>query len=180
MTLRKEGTTAYCKAAYHSPAFHDAAFFPLLVADAVLSGGAGLNIWSNGRVPRPQRSARLYRALVDTGLASSVGGSLLPTAQPFLYSVHATVMEGQSLGDVEAAVLAELDRIARDGITRGRARKGQSATPRPICLRHGRGDRYRPSAGYFETIGSWKDALTLGDRLEAVTSDQVHAAPALP
>ena len=30
--------------------------------------------------------------------------------------------------------------------------------------------------GYFETIGSWKDALTLGDRLEAVTEDQVHAA----
>ena len=30
--------------------------------------------------------------------------------------------------------------------------------------------------GYFETIGSWQDALTLGDRLEAVTADDVHAA----
>ena len=41
------------------------AFFPLLVADAVLNGAAGLNIWSGGGVSRPQRSARLYRALVD-------------------------------------------------------------------------------------------------------------------
>ena len=28
--------------------------------------------------------------------------------------------------------------------------------------------------GYFETIGSWRDALTLGERLAAVTSAQVH------
>ena len=52
--LRKEGTTAYWKAAYHAPAFSDADFFPLLVADAVLNGAAGLNIWSLGGVARPQ------------------------------------------------------------------------------------------------------------------------------
>ena len=50
-------------------------FFPLLVADAVLNGAAGLNIWSGGGVSRPQRSARLYRALVDKGLASTVSGA---------------------------------------------------------------------------------------------------------
>ena len=43
---------------------------PLLVADAVLNGAAGLNIWSMGGVSRPQRSARLYRALVDKCQAS--------------------------------------------------------------------------------------------------------------
>ena len=71
VVLRKEGTTAYWKAAFHAPAFADEAFFPLLVADAVLNGAAGLNIWSMGGVSRPQRSARLYRALVDGGLAST-------------------------------------------------------------------------------------------------------------
>ena len=45
VVLRKEGTTAYWKAVFHAPAFGDAAFFPLLAADAVLSGAAGLNIW---------------------------------------------------------------------------------------------------------------------------------------
>ena len=46
-------------------------FFPLLVLDAVLTGAKGLNLWSSFRVPPPQRSARLYRALVERGLASS-------------------------------------------------------------------------------------------------------------
>ena len=41
-------------------------FFPLLVLDAVLTGAKGLNLWSSFRVPPPQRSARLYRALVET------------------------------------------------------------------------------------------------------------------
>ena len=83
VVLRKPGTTAYWKAAFHAPAFEDESFFPLLVADAVLNGAAGLNIWSGGGVSRPQRSARLYRALVDKGLASSVSGALMPTQHPY-------------------------------------------------------------------------------------------------
>jgi len=176
VTLRKEGTTAYFKAAYHAPAFHDAAFFPLLVADAVLSGGAGLNIWSSGRVARPQRSARLYRALVDTGLASSVGGSLLPTAQPFLYSVQATVTEGQSLSAVEAAILTELDRVAREGITAAELEKAKAQLRACFVYDMDGVTDIAHQLGYFETIGSWQDVLTLGDRLAAVTEADVHAA----
>ena len=77
--FRKEGTTAYWRAAFHAPAFGDADFFPMLFVDAALTGASGLNIWSGHKVPTPQRSARLYRAVVDTGLASNIGGALLPT-----------------------------------------------------------------------------------------------------
>jgi zinc protease len=91
VVLRKPGTTAYWKAAFHAPAFQDPAFFPMLVADAVLNGAAGLNIWSMGGVARPQRSARLYRALVDNDLASSWRG-LMPTDHLPLLD-HASVAE---------------------------------------------------------------------------------------
>ena len=83
LVSRKPGTTAYWKAAFHAPSFEDESFFPLLIADAVLNGAGGLNIWSGGGVPRPQRSARLYRALVEKGLTSSVSGALMPTQHPF-------------------------------------------------------------------------------------------------
>ncbi len=79
--LRRPGTTAYWRAVFHAPRFTDPDFFPLLALDAILTGASGLNIWSGGSVPTPQRSARLYRALVNTGLASSVGGFLAPTAR---------------------------------------------------------------------------------------------------
>jgi len=79
LTIRQEGTTGYLKVGYHAPSATDPAFFPLLILDAVLTGAKGLNLWSSFRVPPPQRSARLYRALVERGLASSVSGGVMPT-----------------------------------------------------------------------------------------------------
>ena len=66
----------------------------MLVLDAALSGAKGVNLWASFRNP-PQRSTRLYRALVEKGLASSVfGAALLPTEEPFLYTVTCTVSDG--------------------------------------------------------------------------------------
>src|SRR5690606_30148578 len=50
LTLRKGDAAESWKAAGHAPALADPDFFGLLVADAVLSGAAGLNIWSGGGV----------------------------------------------------------------------------------------------------------------------------------
>ena len=174
VTLRKEGTTAYWKAVYHAPAFGDAAFFPLLVADAVLSGGAGLNIWSAGRVARPQRSSRLYRRLVDSGLASSVHGALLPTAQPYLYSVGATVSAGRTLAAVEDGMLDELDRLVSAGITERELEKARAQLRARFVFDMDGVTDIAHQLGYFETIGSWRDALTLGDRLAAVSLSEVN------
>jgi zinc protease len=174
VTLRKEGTTAYWKAVYHAPAFGDPAFFPLLVADAVLSGGAGLNIWSAGRVSRPQRSSRLYRRLVDSGLASSVHGAVMPTAQPFLYAVNATVSAGRTLAAVEDAVLGEVDRLAREGITERELDKAKAQLRARFVFDMDGVTDVAHQLGYFETIGSWRDALTLADRLAGVTLAEVH------
>ena len=174
VVLRKDGTTAYWKAVYHSPAFGDVNFFPLLVADAVLSGGAGLNIWSAGRVSRPQRSSRLYRRLVDSGLASSIQGALLPTAQPFLYSVSATVSTGRTLAAVEDAVLDELDRVVRDGITTQELEKAKAQLRARFVFDMDGVTDIAHQLGYFEAIGSWRDALALGERLEAVSEADVH------
>src|SRR6185436_18620984 len=115
--VAKEGTTAYLKLAYHAPGVNDPEFFPMLVLDAILTGAKGLNLWSSFRTPPPQRSARLYRALVERRLASSVGAGLLPTEHPFLYLMSATAMEGVTLAEVERAVTTVLDEVTRNGIT---------------------------------------------------------------
>jgi zinc protease len=174
VTLRKEGTTAYWKAAYHAPAFGDADFFPLLVADAVLSGGAGLNIWSAGRVSRPQRSSRLYRRVVDSGLASSVHGALMPTAQPFLYSVSVTVSAGRTLASVEDAVLDELDRLMEKGVSEAEVEKAKAQLRARFVFDMDGVTDIAHQLGYFETIASWRDALTLRDRLSQVSPADVH------
>src|SRR3954471_24298441 len=111
LTIRQEGTTAYLKIGYHAPSAGDARFFPLLVLDAVLAGAKGLNLWSSFRTPPPQRSARLYRALVERGLASAVSGSLMPTEDPFLYTLSATATDGISLASLESALLEVLSDV---------------------------------------------------------------------
>ncbi len=176
--LRKEGTTAHWRAAYHAPAFSDPDFFPLLVADAVLNGAAGLNIWSMGGVSRPQRSARLYRALVDRGLASSVSGAVLPTEEPFLYGINAVVAEGQTLAAVEDAILREIDRLCRDGITAAELTKVHAQLRARLVYDAASVTDIAHQLGFFETIGSWRSYRDLQVRLDAVTDDAVQVAAA--
>src|SRR5439155_12508992 len=108
--VARAGTTAYLKLAYHAPGVADRDFFPMLVLDAILTGAKGINLWSSFRTPPPQRSARLYRALVETRLAASVGAGLLPTEHPFLYLISATRMDGVTPAVVEGAATAALEK----------------------------------------------------------------------
>jgi len=178
VVLRKEGTTAYWKAAFHAPSFENEMFFPLLVADAVLNGAAGLNIWSGGGVSRPQRSARLYRAVVDKGLASSVSGSLMPTQHPYLYGIYASVAEGHTLAAVENVVLAEIERLRTGGVTPEELKKVRAQLRARFVYDGDSVTDIAHQIGYFETISSWRSYHALRDRLEAVTAEQVQAAAA--
>ena len=173
--FRKEGTTAYWRAAFHAPAVSHPDFFPMLFVDAALSGASGLNLWSGHKVPTPQRSARLYRAVVDRGLASNVGGAVLPTEHPFLYYIWATVAEGQALKDVEDAVLAELQRIAEHGITEAEFSKVRTQLRARFVYDIDSVTDIAHQLGYFETIGTWTTFQDLIPRLATVTLDQVNA-----
>ena len=63
----------------------------------------------------PQRKARLYTALVERGLASSVSGSLLPTADPFLFTLSADGGRWACRSTaLEEAALAEIERAASE------------------------------------------------------------------
>ena len=130
MRVERPGTTAYLKLAWHAPAVADPDFLPMLVLDAALTGAKGVNLWASFRNP-PQRSARLYRALVETGLASSVFGALLPTEHPFLYTrVAARSARARPLAAVEAARSGSIERVRTEGITAEElSARGTSSAP---------------------------------------------------
>ena len=112
--LEGPGQTAYLQVGYHAPAAGDGDFFPMVVLTAILSGPTGMNLFAGSP---PNRSSRLYKALVETGLAAGVSGSMPPMLDPYLYSVVATVRSGQTLEDVEAALDAELERVLTEPIS---------------------------------------------------------------
>jgi zinc protease len=173
LEIRKEGTTAYLKVAFHAPAFGDPAFVPFLVLDAALTGAKGLNLWSSFREPPPQRRARLYRALVDRGLASSVGGALLPTEHPFLYTVSVTATDGTPTETVRDELLSELDRVGREGITDAELSKAKAQLKARMVFDNDSVTNIAHQLGYFETIATSDAVLETPSRIAAVTLDQV-------
>jgi len=178
VTITREGTTAYLKIAYHAPAATAADFFPTLVLDAVLTGAKGINLWASFRTPPPQRSARLYQALVNTGLASSVSGGILPTQDPFLFTLSFTATEGVALERVEAAALAEIERVRTNGVTADEVEKAKRQLRARLVFENDSITNIAHQLGYFETIGSWTLVPAIGRSLDAVTVDQVSAAAA--
>jgi len=176
VTLSREGTTGYLKLGYHAPAVGDPDFFPMLVLDAVLTGAKGVNLWASFRTPPPQRSARLYRALVNTGLASSVMGGLVPTAEPFLYTISVTATVGTALARLEEAALSELERVRRDGVSAAELHKAVHQLRARLVFENDSITNIAHQLGYFETVASWRLVPALRERIESVTLEHVRVA----
>jgi len=173
ITVSKAGTTAYLKIAHHAPAGDDSEFVPMLVLDAVLTGAKGVNLWASFKTPPPQRSARLYQALVNTGLASSIGGSIVPTNEPFVYTISATATEGTPLERVEEAAVGAIDRVAREGVTAQELTKAKTQLRARLVFENDSITNIAHQLGYFATVGRWQDFPALPGRIESVTLDQV-------
>jgi zinc protease len=176
LTIRKEGTAAYLKVGYHAPAVSDVGFVPSLILDAVLTGAKGVNLWSSFRSQPPQRQSRLYRALVERGVASSVSGAMLPTEQPFLYTVSVTATEGTVLASVEDILLSELTRLTRDGVTDQELSRAKRQLQAQLIFDEDSVTNVAHQLGYFDIIGSAAVFATLPARIDATTLDEVGAA----
>jgi zinc protease len=170
--VERPGTTAYLKLAWHAPAVTDLDFHPMLVLDAALTGAKGVNLWASFRNP-PQRSTRLYRALVDTGLAASVFGALLPTEHPFLYAVSCTVSEGTAATAVESAAQAAIANVRKQGISAEELQRARHQLRARLVFESDSVTNIAHQIGYFHTVASVDAYQGMGDRIAAVTPDDV-------
>jgi zinc protease len=91
-----------------------------------------------------------------------------------VYSLSATVSTGRTLAAVEDALLDELDRLMRDSITEREIEKAKAQLRARFVFDMDGVTDIAHQLGYFETIASWRDALTLGDRLAAVSLADVQ------
>jgi zinc protease len=110
--VRLPGSEPTLRVVYHAPAVHDPDYIPLVVLDAVLSGGKAMFAFGGALA----RSARLYRALVETELASSVGSNYHPSLDPYLFGLGATVRQGSQPELVERALLAEIGKLQQQPV----------------------------------------------------------------
>ncbi|HTD47780.1 MAG TPA: pitrilysin family protein [bacterium] len=114
MVRRPGGAVPQLQMAFHAPAATDPDFFPCLVLDGVLSGFKGPGVF--GGEAMGVRSSRLYRALVERQLTVDAGSSFRPTLDPTLFEIGAALRPGVPPERVEAAVLAELQRLVEEPV----------------------------------------------------------------
>lgn len=112
VAVRMPGSAPMLRVAQHAPPVRHADFLPLVVADAVLSGGKAMFAFGDSMA----RSARLYRALVETQLATNAGSHYHPSLDPYLFSLGATVRDGRAPEEVETALVAEIERLRNEPV----------------------------------------------------------------
>ncbi|MDR7482645.1 MAG: pitrilysin family protein [Armatimonadota bacterium] len=136
VTLRRPGgATAYLQMAFHVPAADHPDLPALMVLDGVLSGFKSAVPFDGNA---GGRSSRLYRALVDRGLATEVSSGLTPSIEPTLLRISVTVRTGVEPAAVEAAVEAELRRLQTHPPSAGEmARVQRQAQAQFVYLRDG-------------------------------------------
>ncbi len=171
VVVRQAGTTAYFQAVYNVPDACHPDYYSLLVLDAILSGAKPMCFSGSSAV---NKSARLYRALVETELATSASSSFQASLDPDLFGFYATVRAGRTLQEVEAAMLAEIQRVVDElvgeveltkAVKQSRAEfayANESVSDQTYCL------------GGSEVIDSYQRHAAFLDRLAAVTREDVQ------
>jgi zinc protease len=121
------GGAHYLLITHHAPPARHPDFLPMVALNAVLDGATGLPPFGGGGLGR---AARLYRALVNSGLSISVNASVSATIDPYLFTLSATVAQKGDRDQVERVILAELERLKTEPVTEedlARAIKGARA-----------------------------------------------------
>jgi zinc protease len=114
--LSREGTTTHVNIGYRAYGVEHPDFFAFAVLDSIINGASSLNFMSTASTSN--RTSRLYKALVESELASGADADLVATIDPYLYTFSAIVREGRTAEEVEAALITELESIRQGEITK--------------------------------------------------------------
>ena len=102
IVLKQPGSAALLQAVYPLPDIKHPDVPAIDVMDSILTGG---------------RSSRLYQALVESGLASSVSGGAAELIEPGWYEINATAAPGQELGKISQVLQESLAKLQQQPVT---------------------------------------------------------------
>jgi zinc protease len=173
VVLERGGSTSFLRLAYPSPAFADDDFPAMLLLDAVLAGGKGLNLWSSYSRASVDQSSWLSKALVDSKLCASVNTYLIPTEQPFVYSVAATVMADASLDEAERVMADRIESLAAEVPSDKELEKARNQLLARLVFDSEGVTLCGHQMGFFETIGARGAYRRLPERIAAVTEEDL-------
>ena len=175
--LSGPGTTPFLEIGWRAPAVSDPSLPATILLDVLLGGETRLfaagSMW--GRSPE-HPSARLYRRLVDPGLAVRATSEWRPRVHPSLFTIHAQAAHGVTLDQIESVILDEVRRLARTGPTPTELADARTKIARTAELSYEGATRTGFRLGYFAMLGPDGFEQRLLRAVLAVRPAQIAAA----
>lgn len=166
LVVKAPAELPYIIMAYHAPVLRDTAHdwepYALEVLQGVLDGNA---------------AARLNKSLVrDQQVASSVGADYDSTARgPALFMLEGTPSQGKTVADVEAALRAQIEQLAKNGVSGEELARVKAQVMANEVYKLDSVFYQAMQIGQLESIGlSYKDIPLMLQKLQAVTAQQVQ------
>jgi zinc protease len=159
VVIKRPGELGTVVIAHKVPNGRDADQPALEMLDAILSSG---------------KNARLYRALVDKGIALNAGSATDLHRDLSLHTVYAALAPGATHMQAEKALLAEIDRIKTGGVTAAEvARVKQQFIAADAYKRDGTA-AVAGEINEWIAVGDWTLYVTFPQKVEQVTPADVQ------
>jgi zinc protease len=161
--VSRPGAVGMVMLGYIRPGSKHPDFIPMEVLTSILADGV---------------NSRLYRALVDPGLATDVGANNFTFKDPYPLIINASLAQGKSHEDVEKALKVALAEIAAKGVTDEEVKQAQQRIE--VSVIRSRDGTYNYASNLGEAVASadWKWFLTYIDNIKAVTAADVKRVAA--
>ncbi len=152
--VRRAGPTAYVQMMSHIPAADSPDLAPLTVLATALANG---------------KSSILYKALVETQLATTVAASANQGIDPEMFEIAVSARSGIDPSQVEKALRAEIDRLAQSPLDDRTVTKAKNQTRAGFIFAQDSVLAQASKLGFYQTVtGDWKKEYVFLDEIEAV------------
>jgi zinc protease len=160
--LKQPGSAALLQAVYPLPDIKHPDVPAIDVMDAILTGG---------------RSSRLYQALVESGLASSVSGGAAELIEPGWYEINATAAQGQELGKIAQVLKESLAKLQQQPVTTEELNRAKTQLQASFVLGNQDITSQATQLGYNQIVaGDYHFIEQYLAAIAKVTPDQVQQA----
>jgi zinc protease len=161
VVVRRVGDVQILMAAYHVPAGAHEDFVPLQIAAQVL-----------GDVP----SGRLYKALVETGLASQIAAQELQLRDPGMAVFFAMVPKDKSLDAAREAMIATIDGLATNPITAEEVERIRNKAMSGFEQQMNNSQAIAIQLSTWASIGDWRLLFLDRDRVRTASAEGANSA----
>ncbi len=158
--LRLAGQLDYVMCGWHVPQSEHPDAHALVVLGNILGSG---------------RTSRLYKALVDSGLAAGAQAesSAFGYQDPFLFMAYALASPGVSVDDVEQAIHAEIDMIRENGVTEAELARAKKQARVSFVFDKDSIESEARALVDFELMSNWRDVDGYLPAVEAVSNEDI-------